>query len=79
MAPNLTKVGGDVAYVADAALTNISMPLLKSIGGGLLIANCSSLESIDGFASLEKTGAINISGNFTEYVSSNPLCKSITH
>lgn len=66
MAPNLTKVGGDVAYVADAALTNISMPLLKSIGGGLLIANCSSLESIDGFASLEKTGAINISGNFTE-------------
>lgn len=79
MAPNLTKVGGDVAYVADAALTNISMPLLKSIGGGLLIANCSSLESIDGFASLEKTGAINISGNFTEYVSSNLLCKSITH
>lgn len=73
MAPNLTKVGGDVAYVADAYLTNISMPLLKSIGGGLLIANCSALESIDGFASLEKTGAINISGNFTEYVPSNCL------
>lgn len=66
MAPNLTKVGGDVAFVADAYLTNISMPLLQSMGGGLLIANCSSLEAIDGFPSLQKTGAINISGNFTE-------------
>ena len=68
IAPNLTKVGGDVAFVADAYLTNISMPQLQSMGGGLLIANCSSLEAIDGFPSLQKTGAINISGNFTEYV-----------
>lgn len=65
MAPNLTKIGGDVAYVGDAKLTNISMPMLTTIGGGLLIANCSKLMEIDGFPKLKTTGAINISGNFT--------------
>lgn len=67
-APNLTSVGGDVAFVADSSLTNISMPLLKTIGGGLLIANNTELLSIDGFASLKTASSINISGNFTEYV-----------
>jgi hypothetical protein len=66
MAPNLTKVGGDVAFVGDAKLTNISIPLLESIGGGLLIANNTALLAIDGFPKLKTTGAINISGNFTE-------------
>lgn len=65
IAPNLTKVGGDVAFVADSSLTNISMPLLQTIGGGLLIANNSAILDISGFPSLKSTGAINISGNFT--------------
>ncbi|KFZ17399.1 hypothetical protein V501_01741 [Pseudogymnoascus sp. VKM F-4519 (FW-2642)] len=67
MAPNLTKVGGDVAFVADSSLTNISMPLLETIGGGLLIANNSKLLDITGFPALKSTaGAISISGNFTK-------------
>ena len=69
IAPNLTKVGGDVAFVADSSLTNISMPLLETIGGGLLIANNTKLLDITGFNSLKSTaGAISISGNFTKYV-----------
>lgn len=69
IAPNLTKVGGDVAFVADSSLTNISMPLLETIGGGLLIANNSKLLDITGFKSLKSAaGAISISGNFTKYV-----------
>ncbi|OBT51270.1 hypothetical protein VE04_09184 [Pseudogymnoascus sp. 24MN13] len=67
MAPNLTKVGGDVAFVADSSLTNISMPLLETIGGGLLIANNSKLLDITGFPALKSAaGAISISGNFTK-------------
>jgi hypothetical protein len=67
IAPNLTKVGGDVAFVADSSLTNISMPLLQTIGGGLLIANNSKLMDITGFKNLKSAaGAISISGNFTK-------------
>ncbi|KFZ11181.1 hypothetical protein V502_07699 [Pseudogymnoascus sp. VKM F-4520 (FW-2644)] len=67
LAPNLTKVGGDVAFVADSSLTNISMPLLQTIGGGLLIANNTKLLDITGFPALKSTaGAISISGNFTK-------------
>jgi len=68
MGPNLTTVGGDLAFVADSSLTNISFPLLKSIGGGLLIANNTDLLTIDGFPSLATTGAISMSGNFTTAV-----------
>ncbi|OBT74652.1 hypothetical protein VF21_07013 [Pseudogymnoascus sp. 05NY08] len=67
IAPNLTKIGGDVAFVADSSLTNISMPLLQTIGGGLLIANNSKLMDITGFKNLKSAaGAISISGNFTK-------------
>lgn len=67
IAPNLTKVGGDVAFVADSSLTNISMPLLETIGGALLIANNSALLDITGFNSLKSAGgAVSISGNFTK-------------
>jgi hypothetical protein len=67
MAPNLTSVGGELAFVANADLTNISLPALTSVGGGVTIANNSALMTIDGFSSLETTGAINISGNFSRY------------
>jgi len=67
IAPNLTSVGGDLAFVADSSLTNISMPLLKTIGGGLLIANNTKLLDITGFPALESAGgAVSISGNFTK-------------
>jgi hypothetical protein len=68
IAPNLTTVGGDLAFVANAELTNISMPALTTVGGGLTIANNSALMTIDGFPSLKTTGAINMSGNFSTYV-----------
>lgn len=64
-APNLTRVDGDLAFVDDAMLTNISMPLLTSIGGGLLIANNTALLNITGFPSLKSAGgAVSIAGTF---------------
>jgi hypothetical protein len=68
MAPNLTVVEGDLAFVADSSLTNVSFPLLTKVGGGLLIANNTKLIKVNGFPLLSDTGAINMSGNFTEYV-----------
>jgi hypothetical protein len=65
MAPNLTAVGTDLAFVADPSLTNISMPALLSVGGGLLIANNTGLLDIDGFPALKSAGSISLSGNFT--------------
>jgi hypothetical protein len=65
-APNLTTVLGDLAVVANPSLTNISMPLLKTVGGGFQVANNTHLLKIDSFPSLQSTGAINFSGNFTE-------------
>lgn len=65
-APNLTQVMGDLAVVANPNLKNISMPLLKTVGGGFLVANNTDLEKINAFPSLKTTGAINFSGNFSE-------------
>jgi len=67
LAPNLTSVGGDLAIVADPSLTNASMPILKTVGGGLLIANNSDYLDVSGFASVQTTGAISVSGNYTSF------------
>jgi len=65
-APNLTSIGsGSLAIVANADLANISMPLLKTIGGGDLIANNSALDAISFPALTTVGGAIDFSGNFT--------------
>jgi len=70
-APNLTSVGstatgqGSLAFVANGKLANISMPLLKSVGGADQIANNTDLDSIS-FPSLSVVGgAIDFSGNFS--------------
>lgn len=65
-APNLTSVtSGSLSFVANAKLTNISMPLLKTVGGGDLIANNSALGNIS-FPDLATVGgAIDFSGNFS--------------
>lgn len=70
-APNLTAVGsmssnvGSLAFVNNVKLTNISMPLLKTIGGANQIANNTNLHAIS-FPSLQYVGgAIDFSGNFT--------------
>jgi len=69
--PNLTTVGnfatgqGSLAFVANSGLSNISMPLLKSVGGGFQIANNTNLVNIS-FPTLSQVGgAIDFSGNFS--------------
>lgn len=64
----LTKVkeiGGSLALVSNPKLTNISFPILESIGGGVQIANNSNLDSLSGFPVLSSVGgAIQFVGNF---------------
>ena len=74
-APNLTSTtSGDISFVSNAQLTNISLPQLTSIGGGFLIANNTAQGKIDGFGKLKTVGgAVNMRGNFTEYVSRDGL------
>lgn len=68
-APNLTEVqDGDISFVSNPELTNISFPSLERIGGGLTIANNTELGSIDGFNRLERVGgAIAFRGSFTDF------------
>lgn len=66
-AANLTTVGGDLSFIGNNELTNISMPILKSITGGFNIANNSALDIVDGFPKLSTVGgAVNFDGSFTQ-------------
>jgi hypothetical protein len=67
-APNLTRTqSGDISFVGNAFLTNVSLPKLTQIGGGLLIANNSALEQINGFPELKTIGgAVKMFGTFEE-------------
>ncbi|CAK7205018.1 cell wall protein Ecm33 [Sporothrix eucalyptigena] len=67
-APNLTSTtSGDISFVSNAELTNITVPQLTSIGGGFLIANNTAINKINGFNKLKTVGgAINMRGNFTD-------------
>lgn len=67
-APNLTSTkSGDISFVGNSNLNNISIPLLTSIGGGLLIANNTNLADLDGFPKLKQVGgAIKLRGSFKE-------------
>lgn len=67
-APNLTSVqSGDISFVSNNKLTNLSFPQLTTMGGGLLIANNTQLDEVDGFNKLKTVGgAIKLRGNFTE-------------
>ncbi|KAK7754847.1 cell wall protein Ecm33 [Diatrype stigma] len=66
-APNLTEVqDGDISFVSNPQLTNLSFPALEKIGGGLTVANNTALEKVDGFQSLERVGgAVAFRGSFT--------------
>jgi hypothetical protein len=70
-APNLTAVGntatgkGSLAFVANSAVTNVTIPLLKTIGGGLQIANNSALQTISFPVLTTVGGAVDLTGNFT--------------
>ncbi|RYP75677.1 hypothetical protein DL769_003765 [Monosporascus sp. CRB-8-3] len=67
-APNLTEVqDGDISFVSNPKLTNISFPSLERIGGGLTVANNTALESVDGFKKLERVGgAVAFRGSFSD-------------
>jgi hypothetical protein len=68
LAPNLTEIqDGDLSFVSNPQLQNISIPMLKSVGGGLTIANNTQLDKVDGLDSLEDVGgAIKMRGSFNE-------------
>ncbi|KAI1126311.1 GPI-anchored cell wall organization protein ecm33 [Nemania abortiva] len=68
IAANLTEIhDGDLSFVSNPQLQNISIPLLTRVGGGVTIANNTDLEKIDGLGSLEDVGgAIKMRGSFDE-------------
>lgn len=73
-APNLTNVGGGLAFVSNGDLTNISFPELIQVNGGLQVANNTALSTINGFSRLQRVGgAIDFNGDFKTYVLSHPM------
>lgn len=66
LAANLTEIhDGDLSFVSNPQLQNISIPLLKKVGGGVTIANNTDLTKVDGLDSLEDVGgAIKMRGSF---------------
>lgn len=65
-APNLTTVGGTLSFVSNEDLTNVSFPELKTVTGGLQVANNTALKTINGFPALQTVGgALDFNGNFT--------------
>ncbi|KAL1864176.1 hypothetical protein VTK73DRAFT_6111 [Phialemonium thermophilum] len=67
-APNLTSTtSGDLSFVGNSNLTNITVPALTKVGGGLLIANNTGLEHLDGFPKLKTVlGAVKLRGSFKD-------------
>ncbi|KAG7136636.1 Protein ecm33 like protein [Verticillium longisporum] len=65
-APNLTEFKeGDISFINNPELTNISFPLLETLGGSLTIVNNSRLAGIDGFPELKEIGgAVLLGGDF---------------
>ncbi|EQB45514.1 Cell wall protein ECM33 [Colletotrichum gloeosporioides] len=68
IAPNLTQCSdGDVSFINNVELANLSLPLLTKTGGGLTIQNNTLLQKIDGLPKLEQIGgAVLLRGNFSE-------------
>lgn len=66
LAPNLTETSkGDIAFVSNGKMANISMPELTKVAGGFLIANNTGLEKLDGFPQLKSVGgAVKLRGDF---------------
>lgn len=66
--PNLTQTKtGDISFVGNENMKNLTFPKLTQIGGGLLIANNTALTDNGDFPVLDTVvGAIKLRGNFTE-------------
>lgn len=67
-APNLTSLGGGLAFVENDKLTNISMPGLTTVGGGFQVSDNTALGSITGFPQVKTIdGAVNVTGTYTSF------------
>lgn len=66
-APNMTSTEtGDISFINNGELTNISFPSLTTIGGGLTIVNNTLLEELNDFPVLKEVGgAVKLGGNFS--------------
>ncbi|GAB1315178.1 cell wall protein Ecm33 [Madurella fahalii] len=66
--PNLTSTQtGDISFVSNGNLNNLTFPVLTTIGGGLLIANNTQLARLTAFPRLEEVGgAVKLRGSFDE-------------
>lgn len=65
-APNLTETqSGDISFVGNGNLANVTFPKLERIGGGLLVANNTELSDVNGFPKLSSIGgAVKLRGSF---------------
>ncbi|KAI1420412.1 GPI-anchored cell wall organization protein ecm33 [Xylaria sp. FL1777] len=68
LAANLTTIqDGDLSFVSNPQLTNITIPKLEKVGGGVTIANNTALGKINGLDSLADVGgAIVMRGSFDD-------------
>ncbi|KAI1502823.1 hypothetical protein F5X99DRAFT_407628 [Biscogniauxia marginata] len=68
LAPNLTEIQeGDLSFVSNPELQNISLSGLERVGGGFTIANNTALTKVTGFSGLtEVGGAVKVVGSFDE-------------
>jgi hypothetical protein len=66
VAPNLTETGGDITFINNEVLNNITFPKLDK-SGDLTIRNNQELKEINGFPVLTQVdGAVTLKGNFTD-------------
>ncbi|KAF2740693.1 GPI-anchored cell wall organization protein Ecm33 [Polyplosphaeria fusca] len=66
-APNLTKIGGALAFASNTELTNITLPELTEVTGALQIANNTKLSEINGIPKLKTIGgALDFHGNMSD-------------
>lgn len=65
---NLTEIQtGDLSFVGNSAVKNISFPQLTKVGGGFTIANNTALEKLTSFPKLEMIGgAVILRGSFDD-------------
>lgn len=63
-AANLTSIKNALSFINNVQITNISLPVLKDIGGDLRIVNNTKLTDIGSFPKLESMASINFGGNF---------------
>ncbi|KAJ5281482.1 Leucine rich repeat 5 [Penicillium angulare] len=62
-APDLTETG-DVVFTGNTKLTNVSLPALKTVDGGISISRNDKLQEIDLPKLSTVSGAIDLTGNF---------------